>query len=80
MGLPFPDRCRVRGKLVANGNCTAVNIPKAMLHYLGWLSGEEIVFELLEDRSIRIRELTRDDFPTPKRLAVVPITPDPVTK
>lgn len=49
-------------KLVRNGNATAVAVPRPMLINLGWLPGESIVLELLEDRSIRIRRPCERDF------------------
>jgi antitoxin component of MazEF toxin-antitoxin module len=73
--LPAPDAARCRVKLSSNGTSTCVNIPRAVLFYLGWLCGEEVVLELLEDQSIRLRRLTRDDFPVPRQLRVVPIGP-----
>lgn len=53
---------RARQKLVRNGNSTAVNIPRQMLIHLGWLPGEEMVVEVLEDNSIRIRRMVERDF------------------
>jgi antitoxin component of MazEF toxin-antitoxin module len=80
VALPFPDRARCRATLSSNGSSTCINIPRAMLTYLGWLCGDEMVLELLEDGSLRVRELTRDDFPTPRRLRAVPIEPSTVPK
>ena len=48
-------------KLCKCGNATHFTIPRAALFYLGWLPGESMVLELLEDKSIRIRRLTADD-------------------
>jgi antitoxin component of MazEF toxin-antitoxin module len=53
---------RARQKLVRNGNSTSVNIPRPMLIHLGWLPGEEMVVEILEDNSVRIRRLVERDF------------------
>ena len=53
---------RALQKLVGNGNATAVSIPRAMLFYLGWLRGEHVVLELLEDDSIRVRRPCERDF------------------
>jgi antitoxin component of MazEF toxin-antitoxin module len=54
----------VRGlqKLVRNGNSTSVSIPKPILVHLGWLPGEAVVIELLEDQSLRIRRPVERDF------------------
>lgn len=45
---------RSHQKLVRNGNSTQVTIPRPILTHLGWLPGEMIVVELLEDRSLRV--------------------------
>lgn len=49
-------------KLVRNGNSTAVSIPRPLLIHIGWLPGESVVLELLEDKSIRIRRPQERDF------------------
>lgn len=41
-------------KLVRNGNSTHVAIPRQVLIFLGWLPGEPVVLEVLEDKSIRL--------------------------
>ncbi len=71
---------RQRVKLSSNGNCTCINIPRAFLAWLGWLCGEEVVLELLEDGSLRARRLTYEDFPVPKQTRVVTIPPSPIAK
>jgi len=53
---------RALQKLVRNGNATAVAIPRPFLIHLGWLPGESIVLELLEDKSIRVRRPVERDF------------------
>ena len=53
---------RALQKLTRNGSSTAVTIPRVLLHTLGWLPGESIVIELLEDRSLRIRRPVERDF------------------
>jgi antitoxin component of MazEF toxin-antitoxin module len=45
---------RSHQKLVRNGNSTQVTIPRPILTHLGWLPGEMIVVELLEDKSLRV--------------------------
>lgn len=49
-------------KLVRCGNATHFTIPRALLLWLGWLPGEQVIIEALEDRSIRVRRPTADDF------------------
>lgn len=49
-------------KLVRCGGATHVTIPRAALFYLGWLPGEQVILELLEDKSVRIRKPCHDDF------------------
>lgn len=53
---------RALQKLTRNGNATCVSIPRAILHTIGWLPGESIILELLEDQSLRIRRPSADDF------------------
>jgi len=53
---------RALQKLVRNGNSTAVAIPRPFLITLGWLPGESVVLEILEDRSVRVRRPTERDF------------------
>lgn len=52
-------------KLVRNGNATQVTIPRAVLHWLGWLTGEDVLFEVLEDKSILFRRVRPSDFAVP---------------
>ena len=49
-------------KLVRNGNATHVALPRPLLMWLNWLPGEAIVVEALEDKSVRLRRPTSDDF------------------
>ena len=49
-------------KLVRNGNATAVTIPRPLMIMLGWLPGEVIVIELLEDSTLRIRRPVERDY------------------
>jgi len=53
---------RAEQKLVRHGNATGVSIPKQILVYLGWLPGERVVIELLEDMSLRLRLRDESDF------------------
>lgn len=49
-------------KLTRNGNSTAITIPRTLLIHLGWLPGEAVVIELLEDKSLRIRRPCDRDY------------------
>jgi len=53
---------RALQKLVKNGNSTAVSIPRPLLVHMGWLPGESIVIELLEDNTLRLRRPVERDF------------------
>lgn len=53
---------RALQKLVKNGNATAVSIPRPILIQLGWLSGESVIIEVLEDNTIRLRRPVDRDF------------------
>lgn len=50
-------------KLVRNGSATSINIPRMILFHLGWIPGEAILIEMLEDgKSLLIRRPTERDF------------------
>lgn len=53
---------RALQKLTRNGNATCVSIPRAILTTIGWLPGQSIIVELLEDSSLRIRRPAASDF------------------
>ena len=62
---------RALQKLVRNGNATQVTIPRPILIALGWLPGQNVILELLEDNSLRLRAPVTEDFAplgTPKLL------------
>lgn len=68
---------RALQKITRNGNSSAITIPRTLLHTLGWLPGESVVIELLEDRSLRIRRPVERDFApisTPRLLHDDPAT------
>lgn len=52
---------RALQKLIRNGSSTVVTIPRSILIALGWLPGQPIIVEVLEDRSLRIRLPTEAD-------------------
>lgn len=49
-------------KLVRHGNSTHVAIPRPLLINLGWLPGEFVILELLEDGSVRLRRPQAEDL------------------
>lgn len=53
---------RALQKLTRNGNSTSVTLPRPLLFHLGWLPGESIILELLEDNSVRLRRPCERDF------------------
>ena len=53
---------RALQKLVRNGNSTQLTIPRTMLIAAGWLPGEQMILELLEDLSVRVRRPCERDF------------------
>jgi antitoxin component of MazEF toxin-antitoxin module len=54
---------RALQKLIRNGTSTQVTIARPLLIQLGWLSGETVIVELMEDESIRVRRPNSSDFP-----------------
>jgi antitoxin component of MazEF toxin-antitoxin module len=53
---------RALQKLVRNGNSTQFTIPRPVLIHLGWIAGETMMLEVLEDDRILIRRPRGDDF------------------
>lgn len=49
-------------KLMRNGTSTVVTIPRPVLIHLGWLPGQMVILEVLEDQSIRVRLPHEVDF------------------
>lgn len=49
-------------KLVRNGNSTQVTIPVQVLDWCGWSSGQRVILEPREDRTILIRLPVTEDF------------------
>lgn len=67
-------------KIVRNGNASHVAIPRQAMFWLGWLPGEAIVLEVLEDRSVRLRRPAADEF-LPKHMPILKLDNTlPVTK
>jgi hypothetical protein len=64
-------------KLIRNGNSTQITILKPILIHLGWLAGEAVVIDVLEDKSLHIYKPRPEDF-APKRMRPILETPTPV--
>ena len=60
-----PGMSAAKQKLVRYGNCTAIVIPRALLHYLGWIPGYYMAIELLEDNTLRVRPIEERDWKPP---------------
>lgn len=67
-------------KLVRNGNAIQLTIPRQMLVQLGWLPAMQVVIELLEDNTLRIRPLDDFAFQPKAKPRVVYDTPEPVVR
>jgi hypothetical protein len=63
---------RALQKIVRNGSSTHVAIARPLLIHLGWLPGESVIVELLEDDTLRVRRPCADDFLSVQRGAVRP--------
>lgn len=61
--------------LTRNGTSTCINIPRWMLFELGWLPGESVILQALDDKSLLIRRPSDSDF-APK--TTVRVLPEPV--
>jgi antitoxin component of MazEF toxin-antitoxin module len=68
---------RALQKLVRNGNATAISIPRTMLYYLGWLPGESIILEVMEDKAVRVRRPCAEDFAPLGASRMLPDNPQP---
>jgi len=64
-------------KLVRNGNATAVTIPRAVLFHLRWLPGDYVVLEVQEDKSIRIRHVSKDEAKNALIPSMLELTQEP---
>lgn len=49
-------------RLGRNGNATTASIPKRMLQFLGWSSGQYVVLEVNPNQTITIRPAARGDI------------------
>jgi len=65
-------------KLVRNGNSTQITIPRTVLYHLGWLPGQAVILEVLEDKSILIRPPRETDFAPSRMLPTAIVEPAPV--
>jgi antitoxin component of MazEF toxin-antitoxin module len=71
---------RALQKLAKNGNSTCVSIPRPILIHLGWLPGEPIIVELLEDDSLRLRRPVMQDIAPISAPRMLPAQPAPAAK
>lgn len=71
------DLPRVIQKLCKHGNSTAVCIPRFVLFHLGWVPGQAVMIEILEDQSIRVRLPVSADFVPLRRAFEVRPVPEP---
>lgn len=53
---------RAMQKLIRHGNSTGISIPRVILVNLGWLPGQAILVEEMEDKSLRVRQPRASDF------------------
>lgn len=65
-------------KLVRNGNSTQITIPRSILIHLGWIQGQLVVLDVLEDKSIVVRVPCERDFAPPRLLPTVYLDPPTV--
>lgn len=67
-----PLSVRALQKLVRNGSSTQVTLPRPLLIELGWLPGEAVIVEMLEDRTVHVRRPREADFaPLSQRMVVL---------
>lgn len=71
---------RAAQKLVKNGNATSVTIPRTMLVALGWLTGQAVIVEQLENNAVLIRLPNERDFGPVGPPRMIYDTPAPVTR
>lgn len=67
---------RALQKLTRNGSSTCVTIPRPILIALGWLPGQAVVVEVLEDKSVHIRLPVLEDV-SPVRAPKFYLEPQP---
>lgn len=49
-------------RISRNGSCSCVIIQKAVMRHLGWITGQSVVVEVLDDNTLRIRKPTYEDL------------------
>lgn len=61
---------RALQKLCRNGNSTSISIPRPLLAFVGWIPGQSVILDVLEDKSILVRLPVERDFApiTPSRI------------
>lgn len=58
-------------KLVRNGNSTQLTIPRPVLMHLGWLPGDPVIVELLEDKTLHVRPFREAEHAVPGQQPLV---------
>lgn len=53
---------RALQKLCRNGNATSVTIPRPVLFHLGWVPGQAVIVDVLEDKTLHVRLPNERDF------------------
>lgn len=66
-------------QLTRNGNSTQVTMPKDLLMYLRWFTGDAVVVELTERGTVEVRRATADDLVT-ERVPAMTIRRIPAAK
>lgn len=66
---------RMLQKLVKNGGSTQVTIPRPLLFALGWLTGQPVILELTEERTLHVRPLDERDLMPRGRVGLLPDPP-----
>jgi len=61
---------RALQKICVCGNSAHVAIPKSALFWLGWLPGEQIIFEVTENKHVVLRRPEPNEF-APKHAASI---------
>lgn len=55
----------IRRRITRNGDCFAVNLPRPVMHYLGWKPGEELTVRVTERQTMEFARATVADFAPP---------------
>lgn len=67
-------------KLTRNGNATTITIPRTIRTALGWVPGDRMVLEVLDESSILVRQMRPSDVGPPRVPRIVFDDPPVVAK